>query len=84
MGLRIEDRRIEEFLKQRCPDGMQPDRKFVYELLGAAQICVVPLAGFMCDLRGFRVTLLERDDATFNRVFRTIATAVDEFVNSVS
>lgn len=82
MGLRIEDRRIEEYLKQRCPQGMLPDRKFVYELLGAEQICVVPLAGFMCDLRGFRVTLLERDDATFARVFRTIASSVDEFVNS--
>jgi alanine-synthesizing transaminase len=84
MGLRIEDRRIEEFLAQRCPKGMLPDRKFVYELLGAAQICVVPLAGFMSDLRGFRVTLLERDDATFCRVMQTIAAAVDEFVDSAS
>jgi aspartate/methionine/tyrosine aminotransferase len=84
MNLKIEDRRIEEFLKQRCPQGMLPDRKFVYELLGAEQICVVPLAGFMSDLRGFRVTLLERDDATFERVFRKIASAVDEFVESVN
>lgn len=82
MQLNIEDRRIEEFLNQRCPDGMQPDRKFVYQLLGSEQICVVPLAGLMSNLRGFRVTLLERDDATFNRVFRTLASAVDEFVNS--
>jgi aspartate/methionine/tyrosine aminotransferase len=83
MNLKIEDRRVEEFLNQRCSQGMQPDRKFVYELIGAQQICIVPLAGFMCDLRGFRVTLLERDDATFTRVMKTIAAAVDEFVNSV-
>lgn len=82
MELKIEDRRVEEFLSQRCPEGMQPDRKFVYQLLGATQVCVVPLAGFMSNLRGFRITLLERDDATFARVLRTIATAVDEFVNS--
>jgi len=80
MGLRIEDRRVEEFLRERCPAGMEPDRRFVYELLGAHQICVVPLTGFMCDLHGFRVTLLERDDATFTRVFRTIATSINEFV----
>jgi alanine-synthesizing transaminase len=84
MELKIEDRRIEEFLNQRCPQGMPPDRKFVYQLLGASQICVVPLSGFMCDLPGFRVTLLERDDATFTHVFKTIAAAVDEFVNSAS
>ncbi len=82
MSLKIEDRRVEEFLNQRYSQGMQPDRKFVYDLIGAAQICIVPLAGFMSDLRGFRTTLLERDDATFTRVFKTIASAVDEFVNS--
>jgi alanine-synthesizing transaminase len=82
MELKIEDRRVEEFLSQRCPEGMQPDRKFVYQLLGATQVCVVPLAGFMSNLRGFRITLLERDDAAFARILRTIATAVDEFVNS--
>jgi alanine-synthesizing transaminase len=82
MGLRIEDRRVEEFLRERCPAGMSLDRKFVYELLGAQNICVVPLSGFMCDLPGFRVTLLERDDATFRRIFSTISAAVNEFVAS--
>jgi aspartate/methionine/tyrosine aminotransferase len=82
MGLHIEDRRVEEFVRERCPAGMSLDRKFVYELLGAHQICVVPLAGFVCDLHGFRATLLERDDATFTRVFRTIASSVNEFVAS--
>jgi alanine-synthesizing transaminase len=82
MGLKIEDRRVEEFLRQRCPQGMQPDRKFVYELLGAQQICIVPLAGFSSKLRGFRVTLLERDDEKFTHIMRTITHAVDEFVSS--
>jgi aspartate/methionine/tyrosine aminotransferase len=82
MGLHIEDRRVEEFVRERCTSGMSLDRKFVYELLGAHQICVVPLAGFVCDLHGFRVTLLERDDATFSRVFRTIASSINEFVAS--
>jgi aspartate/methionine/tyrosine aminotransferase len=82
MGLKIQDHRVESFVRERCPAGMSLDRKFVYELLGAHQICVVPLAGFQCDLHGFRATLLERDDATFTRVFRTIAASVNEFVAS--
>lgn len=82
MGLHIEDHRVEAFVRERCPAGMSLDRKFVYELLGAQQICVVPLAGFQSELQGFRATLLERDDATFTRVFRTIANSVNEFVNS--
>jgi aspartate/methionine/tyrosine aminotransferase len=82
MGLKIEDRKMEDFLRQRCPQGMSLDRKFVYQLLGSKQVCVVPLSGFVCDLPGFRVTLLERDDATFERVFQTIADSVTEFMRS--
>jgi alanine-synthesizing transaminase len=82
MSLKIEDRKMEDFVRQRCPQGISLDRKFVYQLLGSKQICVVPLAGFVCDLPGFRVTLLERDDATFERVFKTIASSVNEFLAS--
>jgi aspartate/methionine/tyrosine aminotransferase len=82
MNLRIEDRKMEDFLRQRCPEGMSLDRKFVYQLLGSKQICVVPLSGFVCDLPGFRVTLLERDDAKFEQVFQSIADSVKEFVAS--
>lgn len=83
MTLKINDRRMEDFLRQRCPQGISLDRKFVYQLLGSKQICVVPLSGFMCDLPGFRVTLLERDDATFESVFRSIASSMQEFLSSV-
>jgi len=80
MHLGIEDRRVEDFIRDRCPVGIQPDRRFAYELLGAHQVCVVPLSSFMCDLQGFRGTLLERDDAIFDRVYGTLAEAVTEFV----
>ena len=82
MSLRIEDRKMEDFLRHRCPQGISLDRKFVYQLLGAKQICVVPLSGFMCDLPGFRVTLLERDDAKFEQVFKSIADSMVEFLGS--
>ncbi len=54
----------------------------MYQLLGSKQICVVPLSGFVCDLPGFRVTLLERDDAKFEKVFSSIAESVNEFIAS--
>jgi alanine-synthesizing transaminase len=38
------------------------DKQLVYNLLGGAGLCTVPLSGFCSDLPGFRVTLLEHDD----------------------
>jgi alanine-synthesizing transaminase len=82
MSLRIEDRRVEEYIHHLCPPGVQPDRKFVYELLGAHNICVVPLSSFVSSLHGFRCTLLERDEETFERVFRAMAVAAEQFMDS--
>ncbi len=56
------------------------DKRFVYYLLGATGICVVPLTGFNCDLQGFRVTLLESDDAKFEWVFRTLREKITEYL----
>ena len=60
--------------------GMQPDKRFVYYLLGATGICVVPLTSFSSELQGFRVTLLETDETMFCRTFDTIAAAVDQYL----
>jgi alanine-synthesizing transaminase len=56
------------------------DKRFVYYLLGATGICVVPLTGFNCDLQGFRVTLLESDDAKFEWVFKTLREKIKEYL----
>jgi aspartate/methionine/tyrosine aminotransferase len=58
------------------------DKRFVYYLLAATGICVVPLTGFNCDLRGFRVTLLESDDAKFEWIFRTLGEKITEYLQS--
>ena len=58
------------------------DKQFVYYLLGATGICVVPLTGFNCDLQGFRVTLLESDDAKFEWIFRTLSEKITEYLQS--
>jgi alanine-synthesizing transaminase len=82
MHLVIENQRVAAYISELCPPGVEPDRRFVYELLGAHNICVVPLSGFMCDLPGFRSTLLEQDDARFEHIYGTIAQAVREFIAS--
>jgi aspartate/methionine/tyrosine aminotransferase len=58
------------------------DKRFVYYLLAATGICVVPLTGFNCGLQGFRVTLLESDDAKFERIFRTLREKITEYLHS--
>jgi aspartate/methionine/tyrosine aminotransferase len=62
--------------------GVPTDKRFVYYLLGATGICVVPLTGFCCNRKGFRVTLLESDDAKRRWTWRTIADAIVQYVAS--
>lgn len=60
----------------------QLDKRFVYFLLAAKGICVVPLSsGFNSDLFGFRVTLLEKDESKFKGIMETIAEAVREYIS---
>jgi len=63
--------------------GVEPDKRFVYYLLGSTGICVVPLSSFATTLQGFRITLLERDEETFTRIFRTIAESIRLYTASV-
>ena len=67
---------------ERILQNVALDKRFVYYLLAATGICVVPLTGFNCDLQGFRVTLLESDDAKFEWVFRTLKDKITEYLKS--
>lgn len=58
------------------------DKRFVYYLLGSTGICVVPLTSFASEINGFRVTLLERDEVEFTRIFKTIAGAIRAYIKS--
>ena len=62
--------------------GVEVDKRFVYYLLGAKGICVVPLTGFCCKLKGFRVTLLESDDAKRLWTWQTIAESIKAYLAS--
>ncbi len=67
---------------ERMVEGVQPDKRFVYYLMGATGIVVVPLTGFQCAHHGFRGTLLEADDEKRAWILRSLRTAIDEYVKS--
>jgi alanine-synthesizing transaminase len=65
---------------ERLVDGVEPDKRFVYYLMGATGIVVVPLTGFQSRHHGFRATLLETDDAKRAWIFRSLRAAIDAYV----
>jgi aspartate/methionine/tyrosine aminotransferase len=77
----IEDATIREHIEALVKN-VAPDKRFVYYLMGATGIVVVPLTGFQCDHPGFRVTLLESDDAKRRWIFETLRKAIDDYVAS--
>ncbi len=79
--LPIASPRVEEFIKNSVL-GVAVDKRFVYYLLGATGICVVPLSGFCCDKQGFRVTLLETDDEKRRWTWLTIAENIKKYLAS--
>jgi len=70
---------VEAWVSQ--PDVL-PDKRFVYYLLAAKGICVVPISSFCSDLRGFRVTLLEDNKELLKRTFTGISEAIEEYIAS--
>ncbi len=62
--------------------GVSPDKRFVYYLMGSTGIVVVPLTGFQCAHAGFRVTLLETDDTKRAWIFKTLRESIDAYVAS--
>lgn len=70
--LPIENIAVKKYILDKV-SGVEVDKRFVYYLLGATGICVVPLTGFCCTRKGFRITLLEADDEKRKWTWNTIA-----------
>jgi aspartate/methionine/tyrosine aminotransferase len=68
--------------KLTSSENMQPDKRFVYYMLAAAGICVVPLTSFSTNLQGFRFTLLEQDEDAFRQMIEKLATSITSYVES--
>ena len=62
--------------------GLAPDQRFVYNLLAAKGVCVVPVSSFCSELQGFRVTLLEQDETILKETFTRIREGILEYVKS--
>jgi aspartate/methionine/tyrosine aminotransferase len=80
-SLPISDPKVKA-LVEKITSNVALDKRFVYYLLAATGICVVPLTGFNCDLKGFRITLLESDDRKFDEIFHTVRDKIAEYLKS--
>jgi alanine-synthesizing transaminase len=58
---------------------LRRDKLFAYELMGAEGVCVVPLSGFSSPHDGFRMTLLEEDEALYLETCRRIRRGAEAF-----
>ena len=79
--LPIADAKVAEYIHDIVRD-VPVDKRFVYYLLSATGICVVPLSGFCCEKKGFRVTLLETDDQKRRWTWETIADNILKYLAS--
>ena len=77
-SLPIVNPRIAALIAGRVQD-VAPDRRFVYYLMGATGIVVVPLTGFQCAHEGFRATLLEADDSKRAWILKTLRESIEAY-----
>ena len=80
-SLPIKDQAVRQLVEKITSD-VALDKRFVYYLLATTGICVVPLTGFNCNLKGFRITLLESDDRKFDGIFMTVRDKIREYLKS--
>nr|WP_246551525.1 pyridoxal phosphate-dependent aminotransferase [Geobacter hydrogenophilus] len=82
-SLPIENVEVRELVENLVnAPGVSPDKRFVYYILASTGICIVPLSSFNTPLQGFRVTLLEKDEAECLRIYRTLAGKIAEYLKS--
>jgi len=80
--LPIEQPEIRKYVEKLTSERIEFDKRFVYYLLGATGICVVPLTSFFTSVPGFRMTLLDRDADKFEYVMKTLAEKTVEYIES--
>lgn len=73
---------IRKYIEKLVAEPIELDKRFVYYLLGATGICVIPLTSFFTDTPGFRMTLLEKDEEKFEQVVRVLAEKIVSYVES--
>ncbi len=79
--LEIDDPTVRSMVEEWV-DGVELDYRFVYYLLGATGICVVPISSFCSRLLGFRITALEEDQEQMKTTIQRLAQAIRDYVAS--
>jgi alanine-synthesizing transaminase len=82
--IKIADSQISSMVEQWVDQDIPYDKRFVYYLLGAKGICVVPISSFCSELQGFRVTLLEENEETLINTFTAIRDGILEYLDKNS
>ena len=80
--LPIADPQVRNLVEELTRENIEPDKRFVYYLLAASSICVVPLTSFSTDLQGLRFTLLEQDEAKFHTMIETLSLNIRDYLKS--
>lgn len=78
--LPIKDEKVKALLGTWLSPGMELDQRFVYYLLAAKQVCVVPISAFASELLGFRMTLLEADQDEQKETYKRIKEGLEEYL----
>jgi len=80
--IRIDNPQIKALVEGWVNQDIPHEKRFVYYLLGAKGVCVVPISSFCSELQGFRVTLLEENEETLIKTFTAIRDGIVEYLNS--
>lgn len=82
-SLVCDNKEVEGFLDTLLVSDLPLDKRFVYYLLASTGMCVVTLtSGFNSSYNGFRFTLLEQDDAVFEKNIQTIKESIVAYLVS--
>ncbi len=80
--LAIENVEAKKLVDQWVAQPIPLDKRFVYYLLAAKGVCVVPISSFCSELQGFRVTLLEENEEILVKTFTAIRDGIVEYLAS--
>lgn len=78
--LKIDNPAIRKLVEGWVDQDIPLDKRFVYYLLAAKGVCVVPISSFCSELQGFRVTLLEEDEEMLVQTFTKIKEGIEEYL----
>ena len=80
--LKIENQQVQALLDSWLTPDMPLDKRFVYYMLAAKQVVVVPISAFSSELLGFRMTLLEEDPDIRETIYQRIKEGLMEYCQS--